>query len=141
MGIYSELHSALFAVLQQILQTIIADGVKITAPQYYTDKEGVLIIAQYVDDTGHVQTINDISAHPLFKPLGELLSRLNLTLSDMGMTTKVIENEDGQQGHLTPPAADDLSEFKRAQMSALENLASKLERGRSKTSQDPVLLE
>jgi hypothetical protein len=86
-------------------------------------------------------SINDISVHPLFKPLGELLSRLNLTLSDMGMTTKVIENDEGQQGHLTPPTADDLSEFKRAQMSALENLASKLERGRSKTSQDPVLLE
>jgi hypothetical protein len=141
MGVYSELHSALFAVLQQILQTIIADGVKITAPQYYTDKEGLMVIAQYVDDHGKLTTINDISAHPLFKPLGELLSRLNLTLSDMGMTTKVIENEEGQQGHLTPATQDDMSDFKRAQMKALEALAGKLERGQGKTSQDPVLLE
>jgi len=71
MGVYSNLQVAIFAVLQQILQTIIADGVKIAAPQYYTDKEGAMILAQYTDQSGKLQQTYDIEAHP---PLGPLAS-------------------------------------------------------------------
>jgi hypothetical protein len=143
MGIYSELHSALFAVLQQILQTIIADGVKIGAPQYYTDKEGELIVAKYLDDSGKMQTIYDIEAHPLFRPLGELLSRTGLSLADMGMTTKVIDGQDEDMGRLAGEegAREQLTDFQAKQQEALRQLSDVLDRGRKSTEQDPVLLE
>lgn len=144
MGVYSELQSALFAVLQQVLQTIIADGVKIVAPQYYTDKDGTLIIADYYDDkTGEKKTIWDIQAHPLFKPLGELLSRVGLTLADMGMTTKVIEQDEGELGKLAGDQSgqEALTEYQKRQQAVLEQLAGAIERGREKTASDPVLIE
>lgn len=144
MGVYSDLQAALFAVLQQILQTIIADGVKITAPEYYTDKDGTLIIAQYMDyESGRMKTLTNIEAHPLFRPLGELLSRTGLTLADMGMTTKVIDAQDEDMGRLTSDAAktEQLTDFQVRQIQLLQGLKDSVDRGNKKTSQDPVLLE
>jgi hypothetical protein len=143
MGIYSELQAAVFAVLQQILQKIIADGVDLRTPQYYTDKDGVLIIAQYVDNKGKVQTIYDLEAHPLFRPMCELLSRTGLTLADMGMTTKVIEQQEEDMGRLAGEEAtrEQLTDFQSKQAEVLEKLAERLDRGRKSTERDPVLLE
>lgn len=143
MGIYADLQASLFAVLQQILQTIVADGVKIEAPQYYTNKDGDLIVAEYLDEQGQRRIIKDINAHPLFKPLGEMLSRVGLTLADMGMTAKVIEAEDDEMGRLESDRQDrdSLNEFQRRQTAALENLAGALDRARSNKLRDPVLLE
>jgi hypothetical protein len=144
MGVYSELHSAIFAVLQQILQTIIADGVKLVSPQYYTDKEGTMILCTYMDPkTFEQKTIYDVEAHPLFRPLGELLSRTGLSLSEMGMTTKVIENADEEMGRLaaSQQVAEEISDFQRAQTSAMQAMVDRMERGKTKTEADPVLLE
>ncbi len=143
-GLHANLQAAIFTVLQQILQTIIADGVKITAPQYYTDKDGVMILAEYFDSvSGSSKTIHDIQAHPLFKPLGELLSRNNLSLADMGMTTKVIDSQDEQMGRLAgqQQGSEELLEFQRRQAHALEKIAHMVDRGRQEASKDPVLLE
>lgn len=142
-GIYADLQAALFAVLQQILQTIIADGVKIEAPQYYTDKDGVLIVAEYTDDAGNRRVIKDISAHPLFKPLGELLSRNNLSLADMGMTQKVIDDEEQEFGRLQAQehSREALSEFAQRQAKALEDLSKLMDRAGSQRDRDPILIE
>lgn len=143
-GIYADLQAALFAVLQQILQTIIADGVKIEAPQYYVDKEtSKLIIAEWTDEIGQRHVIKDISAHPLFKPLGELLSRNNLSLADMGMTQKVIDDEEQEFGRLQVQTAarDELSVFAQRQAKALEDLGGLLERANANRERDPVLIE
>lgn len=143
MGIYSDLQGAIFAVLQQILQTIIADGVKLTTPQYYTDKEGVMILAQYTDQDGKLRQIYDIESHPLFKPLGELLSRTGLSLADMGMTTKVLDQQDDEMGRLADEqkAKESLTDYQRKQVEAMRLLADRLDRGRSSTERDPVLIE
>ncbi len=142
-GIYADLQAALFAVLQQILQTIIADGVKIEAPQYYTDKDGVLIVAEYTDDAGNRRVIKDISAHPLFKPLGELLSRNNLSLSDMGMSQKVIDDEEQEFGRLQAQTQtrETLTDYSARQVQALEALKTLVTQAGSKRDADPVLLE
>ena len=142
-GIYADLQAALFAVLQQILQTIIADGVKIEAPQYYTDKEGVLIIAKYMGDDGRMHTIKDISAHPLFKPLGELLSRNNLSLSDMGMTQKVIDDDEQEFGRLQTQeqSREVLTDFARRQAKAIEDLRGLMDRAGARRGTDTVLIE
>jgi len=142
-GLYADLQAALFALLQQVLQTIIADGVKIEAPQYYTNKDGELIIAEYYDDTGKKRTIMDIQSHPLFKPLGELLSRNNLSLSDMGMTQKVIEDEDAEMGRLESQAQsrEAIAEFAERQARALESLGALMDRASARKDSDPVLIE
>lgn len=142
-GIYADLQAALFAVLQQILQTIIADGVKIEAPQYYTDKDGVLIVAEYTDDAGNRRVIKDISAHPLFKPLGELLSRNNLSLSDMGMTQKVIDDEEQEFGrlHAQEQSREVLADFARRQAKAMEDLGGLITKANAVRDRDPILIE
>ena len=140
-GIYADLHAALFAVLQQILQTIIADGAKIVAPQYYTDKDGNLLLAEYFDENGEKHTIMDITAHPLFKPLGELLTRTGLTLSDMGMTTKQLEDDEEGMGHLAPATREEIVVFNERQVLALEELKGAMARAREAGARDPVLIE
>lgn len=140
-GIYADLQAAIFSVLQQILQTIIADGVKLVSPQYYTDKEGRLIVAEYIDETGERRIIYDVEAHPLFRPLGELLSRANLSLADMGMTVKAVEQDDNEFGELNPDGRESLDDYQRRQVHALEKLADLVARSKNATDRDPVLLE
>lgn len=141
-GVYAEMHAALFAVLQQILQTIIADGVKIVSPEWYTTKDGEMFLADYHDsETGEKKTIMNISAHPLFKPLGELLTRTGLTLSDMGMTVRQIEDDDEQMGNLATATREDAASFSRAQTKALEDLRGLMARASEQSAKDPVLIE
>lgn len=142
-GIYADLQAALFAVLQQILQTIIADGVKIEAPQYI-NYEGEVIFVEYTDPTtGTKSVIKDIQAHPLFKPLGELLSRNNLSLADMGMTQKAIDDDEMEFGRLQSQekSREALTEFAGRQAKALENLSGLMERAGAKRDTDQILIE
>lgn len=143
MGIYADLQAAIFAVLQQILQTIVADGVKIEAPQWVYDKEAGLVIAEYIDEHGERRVIKDIQAHPLFKPLGELLSRNNLSLADMGMTQKVIDDEEQEMGRLESQQASRelLEDFARNQSASLAALRDMMQRANAKRDADPILVE
>lgn len=143
-GIYADLQASLFAVLQQILQTIIADGVKVETVKWYTNKDGEVLVAEYVDEDGRRRIMKEsIIAHPLFKPLGELLSRAGLSLADMGMTAKVIEAEDEEMGRLQEDQQQrgSMLEFQQRQTSALEALAGAIDRARSNKLRDPVLIE
>lgn len=144
-GIYADLQASVMAVLQQILQTIIADGVKISTPEWYTDKEtGRVLIAEYLDVDGRRQTIYNIEAHPLFKPLGELLSRNSLSLQDMGMSTKAIESDLEEMGALSPQevgSREAISAFVDQQAKALADLRGLMERSATERDTDPVLIE
>jgi hypothetical protein len=142
-GVYADLQAALFALLQQIVQTIIADGVKVEAPKYYTDKDGQLIVAEYYTEAGERRTIMDIQAHPLFKPLGELLSRNNLSLADMGMTQKVQDDEEQEFGRLQSQAQsrEALADFSARQAKALEDLSSLMRNAAARRDADPILIE
>ena len=144
MGIYADLQAAVFAVVQQIIQTIVADGMKIEAPQYYVDKEtNKLIIAEYIDEYGERRIIKDIEAHPLFRPLVEMLSRANLSLSDMGMTQKVLEAEEDELGKLAHDQAsqEGVDEFRQRTMTLLSGMAEKIQRANQQTNSDPILIE
>lgn len=147
MGIYADLQASIFAVLQSILQTIIADGVKITTPEFTFDKDGACIVARYTyrDANGEEKQgmITKLEAHPLFRPLGEMLSRTGLSLSDMGMTAKVIENEEAELGRLNDGASEreSLDDYQRRQVEALEGLAEVMQRAQANKARDPVLIE
>ncbi len=146
-GIYADLQASIFAVLQQILQTIIADGVKITTPEFSYDKDGNCIIAQYQyqNESGETKSriITNMEAHPLFRPLGEMLSRTGLSLSDMGMTAKVIEADEAEMGKLNNGSVqrEELGDYQRRQVEALEGLRSVMDRAGQSMARDPVLIE
>lgn len=146
-GVYADLQASVLAVLQQILQTIIADGVKITTPEWSTDKDGNCIVASYSyqDANGETKTriISNIEAHPLFRPLAEMLSRTGLSLSDMGMTAKVIEDDEAELGQLNTGAAqrEELGDYQRRQVEALEGLAAVMNRAAASKANDVVLIE
>ena len=143
-GLYASMQAALFATLEQILQTIIADGVKLTKPEYYIDKDGVLHLAEFYDvDTNKMHRIMEISSHPLFKPLGELISRVGLSLSDMGITQRTMDahDNDGELGQLKAPERPPADDYRERQTKALENLVGLVERSQAKTATDPILIE
>ena len=90
------------------------------------------------------RTITEISAHPLLKPLTDFLSKNNLTLADMGMTNKVVDEEDIFPGHLgssTAAPAISVDEYQRRKLEALEDLRNKVMRANASTAADPILLE
>lgn len=141
-GIYSDLQSSIFALVQEIIRTIIVDGVKIEMVKWYTDEDGKVLVADYIDEHGKVQVIKEsVIANPLFKPLGELLSRNGLSLADMGMTNKVIDDEE-ELGNLdTKDQLASITEYQRNQMALLEGMAAKIQRSNQMTEQDPILIE
>lgn len=143
MGIYADLQASIFAVLQQILQTIVADGVKITAPKYSIGKDGAAVVIDYLDESGQRRIIYDINSHPLFRPLGELLSKTGLSLADMGMTMKAIEDEEQEMGQLSHERADQqkMEDYRERQVAALEAVAAMVARAGDKTKRDPILIE
>ncbi len=143
MPIYADTHAALYSVLQMILQQVIADGVKITAPAWFNDKDGGFHLCEYDAGDGTMKKIMDISAHPLLKPLGELIKSANLSLGDMGMTMKAAESEDEDLGQLTGKdlPKEGLTEFQNRVLGVMEGLGGKMDRAKQQTDQDPVLLE
>lgn len=143
-GIYSDLHAGIFAVIRQILQTIVADGVKVEQVVWDRDDDGNVRVAEYFDEKGERHIIREnMMAHPLLKTLGELLSRTGLTLSDMGMTQKVVEAEEDQLGKLAneQEAQESIREYRDRQMALLATIADKVQRANQLTNSDPKLIE
>ena len=144
MGIYSDLQASIFAVVQQILQTIVNDGVKIELVKWNLDAEGKVCVVEYIDESGQRQILREsVIAHPLFKPLGELLSKTGLSLADMGMTMKAIEDEENELGKLSHERADqqNMEAYRERQVAALEAVAAMVSRAGDKTKRDPILIE
>lgn len=142
LGIYADFHAALMLTIQQILQTIIADGVTIRTPQTYIDKEGRCLAVEYFDEDGRRCVVRDIEAHPLFRPLGELISRTGISLGDLGITGRVQEEDMPLPGQLKAgESAAALEDFAERQTKALESLQGLLARGKARAESDPVLVE
>lgn len=148
--LYADMQAAMFALVQTIVQTIIADGATLTTPEYYTDKDGKICFAEYMEmREGHPKygewcRIDKLERHPLFQPLGELLSKNNMSLADMGMTVKVIEQgQDDEMGRLSDKGTEPelLDDFRRRTEASLAAIADKVDRGRAQRERDPVLLE
>lgn len=142
-SLYAGMQAAVFALVNEILVTIAADGVKISSPEYYTDPTGRMVVATYIDQHGKRQTIHKIEAHPLFKPLAELLSRNNLSLADMGMTQKAIDDEEEALGRLKSQDDDRalISDFAHASRESMDKLAEMVQRAGAKRARDPILIE
>lgn len=143
MGIYSDFHAALLATIQQILQTIIAQGVTVRNPKTYVDKDGRCLVVEYLNERGERCVVEELDAHPLFRPLGELISRTGISLNDLGMSGRSLEDEAPLPGQLQASAAgtEALEDFARKQSAALGALRDLMQRAQQQTEADPVLLE
>lgn len=143
--IHGDMHAAIFSVVQQILQSIMAEGVRLKNPVWYSDKDGGLHFVQFTDADGAEKQVYELSAHPLIKPLTELLKAANLSLSDMGQTVRVADGGDEEElGRLrggAKSAPEEIGDYQRMALERLESLKGIVERARAARSQDPVLLE
>ncbi len=146
--IHGDLHAALVASLQMCLQAVLGDGVVIKTPRLETvpDAEGVMRsqVVSYVDGNGEVRQIYDYQSNPAFKPIADLVTRLGLNLSDLGMTIKAQEDEEAQlRGRLGSEAKpmEALESFSARMAAALEAMPALVSKARQVAEQDPVLLE
>ncbi len=141
--IHSDLHAALVASLQMCLQAVLGDGVVIKTPKV-VQADGVSLTLKYVDAEGVEQVVYEYMANPAFKPIADLVTRLGLSLSDLGMTVKAAEEEEDQlRGRLGGPeqTAEHLGSFADRMATAMEKLGGVIHGARTAAAQDPVLLE
>lgn len=131
------------AIINDIILALVNSGVELRAPQWYSDKEGGLHVAQWTDENGNVRTIEDVTAHPLLKPLYELMSRNTEILAKLGMTEKAKEEDAVLQGFLEQreKTVEDSRAFAERQTQALEHLTALIERSREQQKRDPILIE
>lgn len=140
---YASMQAAVFGLLSMIIQTIAGDGVKITSPKYYTN-EGGMFLCEYSDpDTGERRVIHEITAHPLFKPLGELLSRNHLSLADMGITqAQAVPDSPMMAGRLAGDLGpEDVQQFALTQQKQLADLRDVMQRADAARRRDPIVIE
>ena len=149
--LHGDLHAALVASLQMCLQAVLGDGVVIKTPRLelrpspHAEDEGAMInmAVSYVDDSGQVRYVYDYAANPAFKPIADLVTRLGLSLSDLGMTIQAQEDEAEQLrgrlgGHAKAPEA--LEAFSDRMAATLEKLPGVMAAAKAAADSDPVLL-
>lgn len=137
------MQSQLASLMEDMLLSIVQKGVALESPAYGFSKDG-FELARYQDkETGEWITINEIKAHPLLKPLFELLSKNHLSLSDLNMTPKIVADHEESMGKIRSDeeSQEQLLKVKEKQADALANLADLIKQGRKEVANDPVLLE
>lgn len=145
--IHGDLHAALVASLQMCLQAVLGDGVVIKTPKLdlIADKDGGKEheVVRYVDGEGREHVIFEYQANPAFKAIADLVTRLGLSLSDLGMTIKSAEDEDAElRGRLgvQTPVKETLDAFGARVLATLEKLPAVLQSAAADAARDPVLL-
>ena len=126
------------------LQTVLADGVVIRTPKVELSRDGVPVALTYQDARGEVHQIYDYHSNPAFKPITDMISRLGLSMSDLGLTYQADDEQDpAGQGFLQVGAGkrEQLEDFGKRAQQALEGVREKLGRAQSSMRADPVLIE
>lgn len=139
-GIYANFQGGIFAMVSDMLRRVIEDGALLSEPKVVPDASGRGVVVMYTDEDGQTRTLTEKVPHPLLKPLAEFISRVNLSLSDMGMTTKVVEQHDDGMGSLTPDNKQTLmADFMQKQLQQNSGLQALLGRAKEDRDNDPVL--
>jgi len=143
--VHSDLHAALVASLQMCLQAVLGHGVVLMTPKVQLDKDGRSVALTYLDKDGVEHPVMEYMANPAFKPIADLVTRLGLSLSDLGMTVKAQQDEENElQGRLAGPGAgagEAPVAFMERMAAAMEKLPSLLRESAADSAKDPVLLE
>jgi hypothetical protein len=141
---HAAMHATIQAIINNIMLTIIKTGVEVRQPVWYVNKENGFQLAEYTNpNSGELELITEVKAHPLLKVLTEFIGKNSLSLSELAMTPRVQEQESHIKGHLDSEAArgDSLLEYQQRQAVALENLQQMIENSRQRVNSDPILIE
>ncbi len=139
----ADMQGGITAIVDDILLTIAQDGVRLMVPKTAETKDGTKVV-QFLDpDTDELKTVMEYNAHPLLRVLTEFLSRNGLSLADLRMTPKVVEEEDALQGQLAHQSMrqEDALAYARRTAEAQEGLLAMIRQARADTAADPVLIE
>lgn len=142
--IHGDIHAALIASLQMCLQSVLSDGVVLKVPKVQLDDKGRCVTLTFEDAQGNRHNVMEYMANPVFKPISDLITRLGLSLSDLGMTIKSAEDEDaGLRGRLggNVAAPEALEAFSQRMSATLEKLPALFQAAAGAAAKDPVLLE
>jgi hypothetical protein len=144
--IKSDLHAALVASLEMCVQQVLADGVVIKTPRVQVAEGGKLVEITFTDTAGNVHNVYDYMANPAFKPIADLVTRLGLSLQDLGMTDRAVEDDEaaglrGRLGADEEATRQSLGAYADRLGQALEKLAPLMGAARKASEADPVLLE
>ncbi|MBV7454289.1 hypothetical protein KW843_07385 [Acidovorax sp. sif1233] len=143
-ALHADMHAALMATLQMCIQEVLGLGVLIKAPKVELDRDGNPVTLTYTGDDGQKRYIYNYSSNPAFKPLTELITRLGLSMSDLGMTVKATD-EDAERNlgklQLDESSKETLSAFGQRMVEATENARLLIQQAQKATKEDPVLLE
>ncbi len=141
--LHADLQSALTATMQMCIQEILGDGVMIRQPRVELDRNGTPVTLTYLNELGERQYVWNYQSHPAFKPLTELVSRLGLSMSDLGMTVRAAEVEETLPGRLAIDAdtRETLAAFGERMLAATQGAKELIAQAQAKTKADPVLVE
>lgn len=142
--VHSDLHAALVASLQMCLQAVLGDGVVLKVPKVQLDKDGRSVALTWRDADGQEHTVMEYMANPAFKPIADLVTRLGLSLGDLGMTVKAAEDDEAElKGRLGVPthATEALEAFAGRMAAVLDKVPGMLAAAAADAERDPVLLE
>lgn len=139
----ADMQAGIRALIDDMLLTVISDGVRLRAPKGSLDKEGNFKLHEYLDDMGQLRPIEEYSAHPLLKVLGDFLQKNNMGLADYGMTAKGQEEKNAIEGYLDGASQDreSLLEYQSKTVESLKHLRELVARGQERSARDPVLIE
>ncbi|EGR0602092.1 hypothetical protein FG060_01470 [Vibrio cholerae] len=143
----TELHAInqanMAAIFQDMMQTIVADGVALRNPVYDFDKDGGFHIGQFTNDRGEKEIIEEVKAHPLLKPMLEMLSKNNLSMSDLNMTPKIQTDHGLELGRMQEQEDDRESalEYQKKMTEEMSGLREMIARSRQRIRNDDILIE
>ncbi len=141
---HADMHAALMAMLQMCIQEVLGMGVLIKAPKVELDREGNPVTLTYTAEDGSKRYIYNYTSNPAFKPLTELLTRVGLSMADLGMTVKRAEDEE-EQGRgrlrLDDDSRETLHAFNQRMLEATRNASDLIAQAQLAKEKDPVLIE
>lgn len=142
--LHADLHAALTASLQMCLQAVLGEGVLIKQPRVELDREGTPTTLTYLNEDGVRSYIYSYHANPAFKPIADLVTRLGLSMSDLGLTVRATEEKEEENGgmlKLDESAKETLAAFGSRMALATEMMKEKFSNAGQRSRSDPVLIE
>lgn len=142
-GLHADLQAGLTAMLQMLMQQVLGDGVVITQPRVELDRDGNSQTLSYLDENGKRTYVYDRQAHPALKAVTDLVSRLGLSMGDLGMTMRAADPDEADAPgvlKLDEKTRETLSDFNARMQVAMAGARDMLAAAGKATREDPVLV-
>lgn len=142
-GIHSDLQAGLTAMLQMLMQGALGDGVIIKQPRVELDREGNSVTLTYLGEDGQRKYIYDHQAHPALKAISDFVSRLGLSMGDLGMTVRAADPDESDAAgvlKLDAKTQETLSDFNARMLTVMSGARDMLARADKTTREDQVLV-